>query len=222
MSQNKNKGGNRVDIIEETIKTYDSIAPNYCRKTRIRKILEWEEDYIKKLISFTLKSEPLILDVGCGDGRHCIMMEKNGAKALGIDLSEGMLKEARTYYPDGDFRKMDIRDLLFDNDCFDGIWASGCIYHVQKSEMRHVISEFRRVLKSDGVLGLNFKLGEGEGLESNPKSYSGHPRYFAYYSKEEMVDLLREFGFEEIESCRFPEEIFGDNLQQMWFRFEEK
>lgn len=211
-----------MDIVYETIKTYDSIAPNYCRKTRIQEVLDWEEGYIKKLVSFTSKSEPLFLDVGCGDGRHCIMIEKNGAKAIGIDLSEGMLKEAKAYYPDGDFRKMDMRDLLFDDDSFDAIWTSGCIYHVRKSEVRKVISEFRRVLKSDGVLGLNFKLGDGEGLESNPKSYSGHPRYFAYYSKEEMEGLFREFGFEEIESCTFPEEIFGDDILQMWFGFEEK
>ena len=116
-------------------------------------------------MSYISKSPPLILDVGCGDGRHCVLIEKNGGKAIGIDLSKSILEEAKAYYPNGDFRKMDMRRLLFDDDYFDGIWASGCIYHVIKSDVRKVIKEFRRVLKIDGVVGLSFKLGKGEGLE---------------------------------------------------------
>ena len=78
--------------------------------------------------------------------------------------------------------------------------------------------EFRRVLKMNGVVAVNFKLGHGEGMEANPKSYSGSPRYFAYYTADEMKDMFSSFGFEELESCAYPEEIFGDNIQQMWFR----
>ena len=208
-----------MDVVRQTIQTYDRIAPDYCKKTRQSKFLEWEESYIKKLLLFISKSDPLILDVGCGDGRHTILIERNGGRAIGIDLSKNMIEEARSLYPDGDFRKMDMRRLLFDNNSFEGIWASGSIYHVTKSEARKVIREFRRVLKVDGVVAVNFKLGSGEGMEANPKSYSGSPRYFAYYTRDEMKDMFSSFGFEELESCTYPEEIFGDNLQQMWFQW---
>ncbi|MFQ6087882.1 MAG: class I SAM-dependent methyltransferase [Candidatus Methanofastidiosia archaeon] len=211
-----------MDVVQQTVKTYDKIASEYCRKTRLAKFLEWEENYIRKLLIFISKSTPLILDVGCGDGRHCVLIEKNGGKIIGIDLSKSMLKEAKAYYLDGDFRKMDMRRLLFDDDFFDGIWASGCIYHVTKSDVRKVIKEFRRVLKIDGIVGLSFKLGKGEGLEDNPKSYAGSPRYFAYYTKREMKDIFKDFGFEELESCIYPEEIFGYNIQQMWFKLRSK
>ncbi|MBI4301756.1 MAG: class I SAM-dependent methyltransferase [Chloroflexi bacterium] len=180
--------------------------------------MEWEENYIKRLLFFLSKPQSLILDAGCGDGRHTILIEKNGGRAIGIDLSENMLKEAKSLYPDGDFRKMDMRKLLFDSDSFDGIWASGSIYHVPKSDMRKVIKEFRRVSRVGGIVALSFKLGIGEGMEANPKSYSGSPRYFAYYIRGEMKELFGRFGFDELESCTYPEEIFGDNNQQMWFR----
>ena len=49
---------------------------------------------IKKLLSFISQPKLMILNVGCGDGRDNIHIEKNGGKAIGIDLSEGMLKEA--------------------------------------------------------------------------------------------------------------------------------
>lgn len=211
-----------MDVVQQTIQTYDKIASEYCKKTRQPKFLEWEETYIKRLLSFTSKSKPLILDVGCGDGRHCIIIEKNGGKAIGIDLSQNMLEEAKALYPNGEFRKMDMRKLSFNDGFFDGIWASGCIYHVAKSDVTKVIEEFRRVLTIDGTIAVNFKLGRGEGMEANPKSYSGAPRYFAYYMEDEMQEIFEGFGFELLEFCTYPEEIFEDRIQQMWFRLRSK
>lgn len=209
-------------FVTRTIETYDKIASHYCKKTRQPKFLKWEETYTQTLLSYISEPTPLILDVGCGDGRHCCLIEKQGGKAVGIDLSEGMLKEAQCYYPNGDFRQMDMRNLLFDDTTFDGIWSSGSIYHVPKSEVRIVVKEFQRVLKPNGVVGINFKLGTGEGLEENPKSCSSSPRYFAYYTKQEMKDIFAVYNFEELESCRYPEEIFGDTIQQMWFKKAKK
>ncbi|NVM04762.1 MAG: methyltransferase domain-containing protein [Candidatus Helarchaeota archaeon] len=211
-----------MDVVEKTIQTYNKIAPKYCKITRISKFIEWEIKYVCKLISYISKPMPLILDIGCGDGRHCKIIEENGGKAIGIDLSESMLKEAKKYYPKGNFQLIDMRKLNFDNDFFDGIWISGCIYHIPKSELNKLIEEFKRVLKLNGVISLNFKLGTGEGMEENPKSYPGSPRYFAYYSNKEIMNTFNKFGFEELESTPFPEEIFGDRIQQMWFRLKNK
>jgi ubiquinone/menaquinone biosynthesis C-methylase UbiE len=211
-----------MDVVGQTARTYDKIAPEYCRKTREPRFLEWEEGYIKRMLGFISRPKPIILNVGCGDGRDNVHLEKNVAKAIGIDLSEGMLQEARKLYPQGDFRRMDMRYLLFENESFDGIWASGSIYHVPKSEFGMVLREFQRVLKDDGVLSLNFKLGTGEGMESNPKSFGGSPRYFAYYTEQEMKDVVEDLGFREIESCRYPEEVFNDKIQQMWFRLDKR
>ncbi|MFX0140430.1 MAG: class I SAM-dependent methyltransferase, partial [Candidatus Hodarchaeota archaeon] len=157
-----------MNVVEKTIQTYNKIASKYCKLTRISKFIEWEEKYIRKLISYISSSRPLILDVGCGDGRHCKIIDKNGGKAIGIDLSRSMLKEAKKYYPKGNFQLMDMRKLNFDSDFFDGIWISGCIYHIPKSEIDKLIEEFKRVLRLNGVISLNFKLGTGEGLVENP------------------------------------------------------
>jgi ubiquinone/menaquinone biosynthesis C-methylase UbiE len=211
-----------MDVVEQTIETYDKIASKYCSKTREPRFLEWEEGYTGRLQSYIRRKNPLILNVGCGDGRDNIHFEKKGAKAIGIDLSKGILQEAKKLNPHGDFRIMDMRYLQFDDNSFDGIWVSGSIYHVPKSQVSQVIEEFRRVLKIDGVASLNFKLGTGEGMETNPKSYGGYPRYFAYHSKEEMKDIFDTCGFQELESCIYPEEIYKDRIQQMWFRLMNK
>ena len=210
--------GLKMDPIEQTRETYDSIAPDYCKRTRQQKYLEWEDSYIKKMLSFLPDHRPLILDVGCGDGRHCKLFHDNGAKAIGIDLSDAMLEESIKYFPGGDFRKMNMMTLDFSDNYFDGIWSSGSIYHVPKKDINKVIQEFARVLKPRGIVAVNFKLGKGEGMESEPKSYGGSPRFFAYYSLEEMEDLFRNSNFEILKSCNYPEEVFGDNLVQIWFR----
>ena len=207
-----------MDTVQETIRTYDRIARDYCEKTRQPRFLEWEETYIKRLLSLISAPQALVLDVGCGDGRHTTLIEKNGGKATGIDLSDKMLAEAGELYPGGDFRKMDMRHLLFTDSSFDGIWSSGSIYHVSKADAAKVVAEFSRVIRPGGVTAISFKLGSGEGLEADPKSYSGYPRYFAYYTEDEMRDLFGSYGFGELESCSYPEEIFGDSVQQVWFR----
>lgn len=210
-----------MDIVEDTIRTYDKIAPEYCERTRDQKFLVWEEEYIEELLACIRESTPLVLDVGCGDGRHCAIIDENGGKAIGIDLSDSMLAESKALYPDGDFQKMDMRHLTFEYSSFDGIWSSGSIYHVTKADIRKVIEEFRRVLKPDGVAAVNFKMGTGEGLEQNPRSYAGSPRYFAYYTEQEMQTLFEDSGFRVLKSCMYPEKIFGDDIQQMWFRLEK-
>ncbi len=206
-----------MDIVERTIRAYDAIAPDYCSKTRRETLLDLEGEYIEKLISYLSAPIPLILDVGCADGRHCAIIDRLGGRSIGIDLSDSMLKEATSYFPEGDYRKMDQRRLLFGDDHFDGIWSSGSIYHVTKAGVAAVIAEFARVLKPGGVVAVNFKLGDGEGMDQRPRSYDELPRYFAYYTKGEMTSLFRASGFEELSSTTFPQRIYGDDIQQMWF-----
>lgn len=204
--------------LEQTIETYDAISTKYCAKTRLDKYLRWERMYIRKMLDLIDSAEPRVLDVGCGDGRHCRIVRQEGGRVMGIDLSQGMLAEAGKLCPDIDFRQMNMLSLEFDGGSFDGIWSSGSIYHVTKSMVPLVLSEFDRALRPGGVLAMSFKLGTGEGLEANPGSYAGLPRYFAYYTCEEMLRLLEEAGLSVVETCMYPEKIFGADNLQLWAR----
>lgn len=74
-----------------------------------------EVDFIEKEISNNRSA--LILDIGCGTGRHSLELARRGYKVTGIDLSGSMIKKARTLAKKEklqiDFRVKDARNFNF-------------------------------------------------------------------------------------------------------------
>ncbi len=65
-----------------------------------------------------------ILDVGCGRGRHALLLAERGYDVIGLDLSERALSVARSRAADAgldvDFRVGDMREPV-GTDCVDGV-----------------------------------------------------------------------------------------------------
>lgn len=209
------------DVVRQTRRTYDHIAVDYSAK--IDKLLsnswvgEFEGRLIDGFLSMLRARNPLILDIGCGNGKDTRYLQ-HVSVAVGIDISCGMLREATKRVPDGDFCQMDMRNLGFSNGLFDGVWANGCIYHVPKTDFVRVLKEIQRILRPSGIFSFNFKLGTGEQLEKSPRSYAGSPRFFAYYTTNEMETLLRQNGFAVMKKQPYPEKIFDEQIVQFWAR----
>jgi SAM-dependent methyltransferase len=45
-----------------------------------------------------------VLDVGCGEGRFCRMLEARGLATTGVDPTAALIERARTLHPQGDYR----------------------------------------------------------------------------------------------------------------------
>lgn len=71
---------------------FDRHAPHYMDNTFTKNTLEEVEFIIEEL---KLPAGSHILDVGCGTGRHSIELARRGYKMTGVDISTGMLNEAR-------------------------------------------------------------------------------------------------------------------------------
>ena len=76
-----------MDIVQQTTQTYDKIAYDYCKKTRQPKFLEWEENYIKKMLSLISEPNPLILDVDVGMA-DILFWLKGMAEELSVSISQ--------------------------------------------------------------------------------------------------------------------------------------
>lgn len=71
---------------------FDSHAPFY-EQNEFTKNTRFEVDFLLGL--FDLPPNSSIVDIGCGTGRHAIELAKRGYSVTGVDLSPGMLAEAR-------------------------------------------------------------------------------------------------------------------------------
>ena len=56
------------------------------------------------------------LDVGCGEGRFCRMMQARGISTVGIDLTAAFIEHARSCDPQGDYRIGVAEDLPFEDE----------------------------------------------------------------------------------------------------------
>jgi ubiquinone/menaquinone biosynthesis C-methylase UbiE len=213
-----------VDVTEITRETYDLIASRYAQRIRDMVSDTWvgtfEKSLLDKLVASLMASgvgTTEILDIGCGYGKDTFYLsQREGIFPIGLDYSSSMLSEARRSFPGLCFIRGDMRNLCFPGSHFRGVWANGCVYHVPKKELTRVLSEVRRVLEPSGVLSFNFKVGSGEQLERNPRSYGGKPRFYAYYGVEEMRGLVDRADLGVIEVEPYPERILGEQIVQIW------
>jgi 2-polyprenyl-3-methyl-5-hydroxy-6-metoxy-1,4-benzoquinol methylase len=74
-----------------------------------------EVDFIEKEINF--RKNTLILDIGCGTGRHSLELARRGYNVTGFDLSPSMIEKARLLAEKEnlkiDFQVRDARDFNF-------------------------------------------------------------------------------------------------------------
>ena len=122
--------------------------------------LEFRQHYIEQMIEeLAVPEGARILDVGCGPGELVFALTRKGYEVWGVDISEGMIGEARQLLEhqgvDATERLGlgDIENLSFENGFFDVVVASGVIEY-QKDD-HAAMSEMARVLTLGGHLLLN-------------------------------------------------------------------
>jgi SAM-dependent methyltransferase len=187
-----------------TIESYNKTAEEYYKIVSSFEILPELEKFIN-----LVKSKGYILDLGCGPGHHSRIFLENGFRIKGIDLSTEMIAIAEKEVPKGSFEVMDILDLKFENDSFDGIWSSASLLHIQKENLKSVLKELKRLLVKGGVLYISLKKGSGsEVLKDN--RYGGVDKYYVYYQHEEINSLLSSLGFEIISKGEKERRTFYD------------
>lgn len=91
-----------------------------------------------------------VLDLCCGHGNVTAELVKTKAEVTGLDFSAVMLEMARAAVPDASFVEGDAMNLAFPDASFDAVTIGFGVPHV--SDPPKVISEARRVLRTDGKL----------------------------------------------------------------------
>ncbi len=92
----------------------------------------------------------VVLDIGCGTGRLLRKVEKRwpGARLIGVDLTEGMIDQARLAMPEGEFSMGPAERLPLPDASVDLALSTVSFHHWQ--DQSQGICEVARVLRPGG------------------------------------------------------------------------
>lgn len=102
-----------------------------------------------------------VWDVGCGPGHVTAFLAGLGLNAAGLDLSDGMIAEARKRHPDLEFSVGSMTALPAPDGCRDGLVSFYSLIHmIDDTDLRAALAEYRRVLTDGGLLLLAVHAGQ--------------------------------------------------------------
>ncbi len=150
-----------------------------------------------------IKKKGKLLDLCCGKGADSIFFHKKGLKVSAIDYS----KEAINQFNDiqqinNVFITALVKDILeelpFEDESFDYVYSRLGLHYFTDKETKNIISEVKRVLKSEGLIMFQVKstsdknYGKGKEVEKDMYEDDGYVRHF--FSKEYAEDILDDFN----------------------------
>lgn len=148
-----------------------------------------------------------VLDLGCGPGRDSLYLALKGLEIVGVDYSTQMIAKAKKLHADIPrltFKTMDMKDLTFEKESFDGVWAFASLLHIPKRELPHVLMEIYRVLKKGGILFVSVMRGTGEKFTLETKYAKPVERFFTFFGSKGIQSYLKKAGFNPFETNTNP------------------
>ena len=180
-----------------------------------------------------VRHDQRVLDVATGPGYVAELAEHRGANPIGLDISEGMLAEARRNHPELEFVVGDAEALQFEDGRFDAVVGNFVINHLPNPE--RALAEATRVLAPDGrlafsawqrpermlIMGLVAQAIEAAGVEADERA-AGIPEApdgYRFADAREFQALLEGAGLADVlvEPVEFVHHLPG--AEELWRGF---
>jgi 2-polyprenyl-3-methyl-5-hydroxy-6-metoxy-1,4-benzoquinol methylase len=148
-----------------------------------------------------------VLDLGCGVGRHALLLAREGFTVHAVDASPAAMEfvagQAKTAGLDLSLKMSEMTAIPYDNETFDYLLAWNVIYHGDLPVVLRSLAEILRVLKPGGIFQgtmlskRNTEIATGRRIAKDTyidtdRFEKRHPHY--YCSAAELIALLG--GFE--------------------------
>ncbi len=175
---------------DQTIKTYRDHFKTYEDRT-VKEMGGPQMEWVNSFASF-LPEGASILEIGSATARDAKYLKSKGFNVLCTDVVPEALEKLKKEgfeTDEYDFRSEFKKEW---HNKFDGLFANGVLHHATKDDFEKIIERCLEILKDEGVIAFTVKNGSGEEV-SNDKMDS--PRYFKYYTKEELTNTLEKFKF---------------------------
>lgn len=164
------------------------------------------------------------LDVGSGPGYVAGRAAARGARVVGVDIAERMVRQASSLHPEVEFRQADVESLPFDDAAFQALVGNFLAPHLGRPEQ--AVAELARVLAPSGwlalttwddpararLLGMLLDAIELAGATAPPGLPPG-PSFFRFSDEREFAALLRTAGLEDIsiQTLAFTHRVSGSD-----------
>ena len=159
------------------------------------------ERIVEKLISGS------VLDVACGTGTLLKMAKKKGLKCYGLDLSQGMLAQAKRKVPEAEFRQASYYEMPYPEESFDYVVATNALSG-EHIDARKVLGEMLRVCRSGGWVYI------AEWPKAEEETY--RERILVWFAglnddaPKDYMEIFREIGYEpEVEVLSKRYHLYG-------------
>jgi SAM-dependent methyltransferase len=148
-----------------------------------------------------------VCDLGCGPGHVGAFLGARGVDAVGIDLSAGMVAQARLSYAEMSFAQGDMTSLDVADDSFTGIVCFYALIHVPRAQVPVALREMSRALVPGGALLVAVHGGRGT-LHADEMVGQPADLDVTLFSLSELSDLIQQAGFAIVEAHeRAPYEV---------------
>ena len=165
------------------------------------------------LNKYELNNNGIMLDVGCGEGRHIfgVMQDYPQMKCVGLDMDNASLNRAEEGYQyfesisnaGAEFIKGSAYSLPFPDESIDLIVCSEVLEHLH--EYNDAVGEIHRVLKPGGKFYASVPASWPEKVcWSLSKDYQNQPGgHLRIFNQLELVSEIKESGFKFLSSEKF-------------------
>ncbi len=131
-------------------------------------------------------------DIGCGIGRDTNFLNNQGFSVVGVDASEGMLKQAQQLYLDLDFRLDYLPTLAnFKNSEFQNILCSAVLMHLDEVAIEAACIRLVELLKTNGCLIISIRSTNEKDKRENGKLFESiNVESFKHFFKKNGCEIL--------------------------------
>lgn len=137
-----------------------------------------------------------VADLGCGPGHVTAYLSSLGLEAFGVDVSSGMIAQARARNPGLRFEVGSMAALDIPDGSLGGLVSRYSIIHTAPDDAPAILAEFSRVLAPAGCALISFP---GTDDASQPTASYDHSVVTAYrWWPDHFSSLMQDAGLEEV------------------------
>jgi ubiquinone/menaquinone biosynthesis C-methylase UbiE len=211
--------------------TWDAIADSFdtTRRAPWKRCLEFIE---------TMKKTDVIVDLGCGNGRHLFPSATQCSQAIGVDISKKLLYIVQRKIKEKNVDNIslshaDLVHLPFRDNSMDAALCVASLHNIKgKYRRQEAVREIYRILKPNGTAFVSvwsrwqdryrtyflrqffIRSREFGDIDIFWRQHNLNiPRFYHLYSKKEFMQDLRDAGFtiEQMQDARIHSKRFPDN-----------